>query len=476
MANNSLIIDPSNSKKFSPKSLPVTIRELTSYSDDTYDVDPDYQRDFVWKSRRKQKLIDSIVSGRSINALHICRKTEMENFDKYWVIDGKQRLSTIREFFSGKSSQNCPPFTIVIKLDNGQQRRASFKQIQSLAKTDRNCQLIVRNFLEYTLTFNLYDENLTVDEQKDLFECINYSENLTHNENLFCCNYVARNFYRRIYYGFLHKELSSFFSKNYINNVKECGTKWTAELLYMSFGMDLDSEFDYREVASKIDEVVERTNTKLKGKGYSGQTDFDNVQVLSKEQSEVIKDVVSSFAYVLSDKKDVLRDSMKDSGRSWINDCVMWMVRKFQDQTLTSSYVKENYTKFFELFRDFLRWRNSPENSELKQAAGNRERIKKRLNALEDLFCSSKFAFDKGKKNRKVPSDKLEVLLDAPMTDPMTGRLLRSDNIEIDHVNAKSLSSKTKFVAIDERSNKKKSNNSIEFTQRQIDYQKENET
>lgn len=67
---------------------------------DRYEI-PDWQRDEVWDTPRKQLLIDSIIRGWKIPKFYF-----VKNGDKgeatYDVVDGQQRLAAIFEFLSGE--------------------------------------------------------------------------------------------------------------------------------------------------------------------------------------------------------------------------------------------------------------------------------------------------------------------------------------------------------------------------------------
>ena len=76
------------------------------YENDTagkYQYDAAYQRDKVWSEEKKSFLIDSILKNYPIPPvflrLRINKDTGATTYD---VIDGKQRLSTIRDFIDGK--------------------------------------------------------------------------------------------------------------------------------------------------------------------------------------------------------------------------------------------------------------------------------------------------------------------------------------------------------------------------------------
>lgn len=61
---------------------------------DRYDI-PDWQREEVWDTKKKQKLIDSILRGWRLPKFYLLKTAE----DEYDVVDGQQRLSAILEFF-----------------------------------------------------------------------------------------------------------------------------------------------------------------------------------------------------------------------------------------------------------------------------------------------------------------------------------------------------------------------------------------
>lgn len=86
---------------------PSQIRVMTkSYSlrqivdeigDGSIDLAPDFQRDYVWKERQKTRLIESILLGIPLPAFYF--NANKDNTSQ--VVDGVQRLSTVRDFASG---------------------------------------------------------------------------------------------------------------------------------------------------------------------------------------------------------------------------------------------------------------------------------------------------------------------------------------------------------------------------------------
>lgn len=66
------------------------------------DLDPDFQRRNVWSTSAKSKFIESIFLGVPIPQILLSAKRDVRS--SYLVLDGKQRLTTVREFLDGKHS------------------------------------------------------------------------------------------------------------------------------------------------------------------------------------------------------------------------------------------------------------------------------------------------------------------------------------------------------------------------------------
>ena len=97
-------------------------KELKRYQINSYSVDraietlikwkrnnklivPDFQRDFVWSFSNSARLIDSILLNLPIPNIFVFKVIE-NNEEKYILVDGMQRLTTIDQFQSGTWSQS----------------------------------------------------------------------------------------------------------------------------------------------------------------------------------------------------------------------------------------------------------------------------------------------------------------------------------------------------------------------------------
>lgn len=62
---------------------------------------PKFQRHYIWDEKRKSRFIESLICDFPIPSIFLYRKPQEE---KYLIIDGYQRLSTINSFFNNKFS------------------------------------------------------------------------------------------------------------------------------------------------------------------------------------------------------------------------------------------------------------------------------------------------------------------------------------------------------------------------------------
>ena len=70
--------------------------ETASYD---YDLDAPYQRGSVWDIERRRELIKSFISGIPIGAVTISNTDRVDR--PYRVVDGKQRIETLKQFVAG---------------------------------------------------------------------------------------------------------------------------------------------------------------------------------------------------------------------------------------------------------------------------------------------------------------------------------------------------------------------------------------
>jgi uncharacterized protein with ParB-like and HNH nuclease domain len=95
--------------KFHPQEINSSIKYFAEHCNIDFDVylptkGKNLQRDFVWTIEQKRELIWSVLMKRHIprlSILNICK--EIKNIKgTYQIIDGKQRLSAMIDFYNGK--------------------------------------------------------------------------------------------------------------------------------------------------------------------------------------------------------------------------------------------------------------------------------------------------------------------------------------------------------------------------------------
>lgn len=121
----------------------ITIEELTKdYIDDGDDgvvgynhrlcIRPPYQREFVYKDKQRDAVIDTVMKGYPLNGMYWSKTGD----DTYEVLDGQQRTISVAQYVNGD-------FPIKVNGNN--------KFFHNLTDTER------RQILEYGLTIYVCD-------------------------------------------------------------------------------------------------------------------------------------------------------------------------------------------------------------------------------------------------------------------------------------------------------------------------------
>ena len=91
-------------KPWDPQKIRITtksfsLREVVEQiGDKEIDLSPEFQREFVWKSRQKTRLVESVLLGIPLPAFYFDQNED----GLYQVVDGVQRLTTIDQFMNNK--------------------------------------------------------------------------------------------------------------------------------------------------------------------------------------------------------------------------------------------------------------------------------------------------------------------------------------------------------------------------------------
>lgn len=146
------------------------------------DLQPDFQRGEIWDTKRRQRLIDTILREWYVPAIHIVVDTEGEEV----VLDGQQRLAAIRDFFADRVKVDGtiePHDDLVAGLDGLKYSKLPFAVRKA-----------VNRFVLPIITLSEYGPQ----EPNELFFRLNQSYNLTPPEKRNALHGKARDQVRQL--------------------------------------------------------------------------------------------------------------------------------------------------------------------------------------------------------------------------------------------------------------------------------------
>ncbi len=222
---------------------------------ETLELQPDFQRGEVWKDNKKKKLIDSILRGWKIPPIHVVRNADF--IDE--VLDGQQRLVSIRDFIDNKFTIDgfiAPIEPEIKKLDG-----LTFSQLNEFWKRKINAYSI--NII--TLT------EYKPEEPAELFYRLNQPTSLTSAE-----------------------QRNAFIGKPR-DQVKELSKKFEA------MGADKDSigfsnsRMSYDETISKLCYAIENHNISKKITSAQMSDQYRTGKPFSESTTKIVDDILEKL-------------------------------------------------------------------------------------------------------------------------------------------------------------------------------------
>lgn len=188
-----------------------------------YEYSTVYQREKVWSEDKKSFLIDSILKNYPIPPVFFRMKIDPDTgVTKYDVIDGKQRLTTIRDFVDGKI--NLPEDFGDDSIGNPELNGASFEDLDKLEKYKKQ-------FWRYRIPiiFIETEDNALI---KNVFDRLN-----RNGEPLAAQELRHAQFSETVFYKLIEKLASIHVWKEYFEEVLEVDRmedkEFTSELLIL---------------------------------------------------------------------------------------------------------------------------------------------------------------------------------------------------------------------------------------------------
>ena len=139
-----------------------TIHDVTRRIDqDSYVMDPDFQRDFIWPEDRQSKLIESVIMRIPLPVFYMAEDDD----GRMVVVDGLQRLSTFSRFMHDELRLNLPERT-----------ELHGKRFSDLPPKLKN------RVEDCNLIFYVIDAKVKERARLDIFERVNSGETLTRQQ------------------------------------------------------------------------------------------------------------------------------------------------------------------------------------------------------------------------------------------------------------------------------------------------------
>lgn len=145
-----------------PISIDAILRRLRSK---TILLTPDFQRNYIWDEKRKSLLIESMIMKIPIPMFYVA-----EDYDGNWeVVDGLQRLSTIRDFILGPNFDGKGFKLTELEYLEGVFSNKNFYTIQNDPKASR----LVNNIMETDMYFTIIKPETPEKVKRNIFNRIN---------------------------------------------------------------------------------------------------------------------------------------------------------------------------------------------------------------------------------------------------------------------------------------------------------------
>lgn len=162
----------------------ITVRQLYAMIvDKQIELQPEYQRHFIWDSIRQSQLIESIFLGIPIPNLFMAT-----NYDATWeVIDGLQRLTTIVNFIGEKEVRlRTNPNSQKLKI-KGLDKLSSMNDL-----TFEELPMSIQNmFMTRPIRITVLNDKSDFSVRYDLFERLNTGGVILHPQEIRNCVYIG---------------------------------------------------------------------------------------------------------------------------------------------------------------------------------------------------------------------------------------------------------------------------------------------
>jgi hypothetical protein len=135
------------------------------------DVDADYQREKIWSREDQELLLDSIIKNIDIPKLYLAQIHGNETFD-YECIDGKQRMTTLLDFFKPDTNDENP---LIVRVAG---EKYTYKRLK------KELPPLAKKVEDFELTFVIYSNVEDDSFVGEIFRRLQLGKRLNSGESL----------------------------------------------------------------------------------------------------------------------------------------------------------------------------------------------------------------------------------------------------------------------------------------------------
>lgn len=285
------------------------------------------QRSYVWERARKSALIESMILGYPIPTVYAKRIDDgsgKRGSNTYYIMDGKQRLSTVKEFLNDEFALSKLQPIVYFDTESDKEVVVDITEKKFSELPDG-----LQDYLN-TVTFAVtYFDNLTKDEERELFKRLNNGKPLSTKARTLAS---ARNIEELLDIG-SHKLFEEMLtekaraSKNQVTLVMKAWTMLNKQVEDISFAS--------KDFNPAIEEAVISDNEKLElAKVFDFIVGVHDELVSNKEKDVAKKlytetHMISLIPYI--------KQSMENISESMVAE---WLVSFFKTENDSDTYTK----------------------------------------------------------------------------------------------------------------------------------------
>lgn len=490
-----------SSKKFESNRETMSLKVIIVNYLHKIELNPVYQRKVVWSPEQMQLLIESIIYNRAINSISLNRDgVDLE--ERYICLDGKQRLTAIKNFLQGDyGTKDSKSFKVKLTFESkgGDRKWATYEMLKKWSKEEdkfghktefaKEAISMINRFNDFKIDIVTYSE-LTLPEQAVLFKVINFSSSLTSEEKSFgefFCSKVIMEYLEhkfqpmlKIWSGKKHKrnnrgkissELIKFFSCFYSGTDLNFAPTFTripkaAPRDVRKFSEALhDDIFSYID-ARKNDTDFWTDNLHTKCEEVEKYFKFKKIDVKVKIYIEIVN---------LLAEKNIITSTTVEGTTWWIIVYFsIFILEKMNENVITRAQFLNDIDSFKSFFADYKD--NYLFGGLNQKDVAGRKRFDEVTKLMYDkaymsvhrVFLEESFKRnikDIGTKMKSLTMEQKNLALsyfkDHGCKCAMCNQVVNENDIHYDHLSARSLYSDTIAVVLCSTCNQKKTNNDV---------------